>query len=176
MQHSVEKGLFIQGSQYSFESVHLHRVQYAFFYSYAKNRKEQEGEVAGSFEFPSSRGCCESAFRKEPVNPTENWKGWRLFREVDASVPLKMSALCMFPSRSSFCGQSSLVYSYFLFMLQDLGQWFKVKSLDSRCFTRMSAITCSGGPFSMWVLQMMGKTWRKSENTCLLPPNNGIQI
>ena len=58
MQHSVEKGLFIQGSQYSFESVHLHSVQYAFFYSYAKNKKEQEGEVAGSFEFPSSRGCC----------------------------------------------------------------------------------------------------------------------
>ena len=70
-----------------------------------------------SFKFPSSQRMLfqPSKFRKEHMNPTENWKGWRkkkerLFQDmVDPRVPYFLRpAVCMLQFQSSFRDPSSL--------------------------------------------------------------------
>ena len=129
-----------------------------------------------SFKFPSSQRMLfqPSKFWKEHMNPTENWKGWEKKRKTfpghgRPQSPLFFEACGLHASISKQFSWSE--FSWFvhdsLCKIWDSGS--KVQSFECHHLRGPSVSDYSDGP-------PHGGTWRKSRDTCLLPPENGIHI
>ena len=112
-----------------------------------------------SFKFPSSQRMLfqPSKFRKEHMNPTENWKGWRKKKRKTFPGHGRPQSPLFFEA----CGLHASISKQFSW---SEFSWFVH---DSLCGGPSVSDYSDGPPH--------GGTWRKSRDTCLLPPENGIR-